>query len=351
MGSAGWLHERFPSGSAERHFTPELAADSTAWIACALKQWGEQSSAYFMRQSGVAYFTGREGGVISYLRQPTPFGAIRIVMTNPLCPERALAEFLREFEQSTRDRILYAGVCPRVAEVLARQGWQCNVMGTEFSVDLSRFTLQGRDKKQLRHAANLGDRFDLRVVEERFSAPLAAASEQLSQRWRAQKRCSGRELRLLTRPPRFEDEWLVRRFFAYQGDTLLGYIFFDPCFRGGRIDGYCANILRTEPQVQPAGLLDHILLTAIRTFQQEGHSRLSLGISPLHGLHAWPGERRDIRRLCEWIYRHGNGLYAFRNLAYHKSRYRGTETPWLLCTRGVSLMAASWALLRGTAVL
>src|SRR5690606_39737216 len=105
----------------------------------------------------------------------------------------------------------------------------------------------------------------------------AAEVRGLSDAWRSQKAVSGRELRLLTRPPVFSEEWGVRKFYCYQDQRLIGYVFFDPFFREGQLIGYTANILRTWPGIRPSGVLDHILLEAIKQFQSEGVSNLSLG--------------------------------------------------------------------------
>ena len=317
----------------------------------ALLQFGSQSSSYFNLQEGVRTLTLDGVGFVTYFPQATGFGCVNIVFTNPVCDPARLPLLLRHFFQTVPGRKLFFGVDETTARALQAEGYRMNQMGTEFSIPLNEFEVAGKQKKQLRHAANLGVRHGLVVKEQPWAAIDAAEVRGISDAWRSQKAVSGRELRLLTRPPVFSEEWGVRKFYCYQDQRLIGYVFFDPFFREGQLIGYTANILRTWPGIRPSGVLDHILLEAIKQFQSEGVSNLSLGIAPLHGIEPVPGDRASVRTVSNWLYRNANSLYAFQALAYHKSRYRGVETPWYLCSDDISIGKTVIALLLGTRLL
>ncbi len=317
----------------------------------ALLQFGAQSSSYFNLQEGVRTLTLDGVGFLTYFSQVTGFGRVNIVFTNPVCDPVRLPELLRHFFQTVPGRKLFFGVDETTALALRTEGYCMNQMGVECSIPLKEFEVAGKQKKQLRHAANLGVRHGLVVKEQPWSAIDAAAVRSVSDAWRSQKAVSGRELRLLTRPPVFSDEWGVRKFYCYHEERLIGYVFFDPYFRDGQLLGYCANILRTLPGVRPSGVLDHVLLEAIKQFQSEGVANVSLGIAPLHAIQQIPGDRASIRTVSNWLYKNANALYAFQALAYHKSRYRGVETPWYLCSDDISIGKTVIALLLGTRLL
>ncbi|ABC32429.1 uncharacterized conserved protein [Hahella chejuensis KCTC 2396] len=316
-----------------------------------LLQYGTQSSAYFSFQPGVQYFGSAQRGFVSYCPLGWLQGGADVVFNNPVCADENLAPLLDHFLATRSRPVIFVGIEDKVAQFLAHLGYRTNEMGTEFSFPLEGFSVRGKHKKQLRHAANLGERFGLRVEERRASQMDIDEVEAISRRWLKQKAVRRGELRLLTRPPQHRDEWLSRRFYCFQGERLLGYIYFDPYFSQGGVAGYCANILRSAPGTGPAGLLDYTLLQAIEQFRREGVARLSLGIAPLHGLQAAPGENPMLRRIGEWLYRHGSGLYAFAPLAYHKTRYRGEESKWYLAYKNLSAPRLLWSLMAGAGVL
>ncbi|MDG9670796.1 DUF2156 domain-containing protein [Hahella sp. CR1] len=337
----------------------ESAFDSAPWEAPLsvaerrhlLLQYGAQSSAYFSFQPGVQFFGSAQHGFVSYCPLDRWKGGVDVIFNNPVCADQNLTWLLNRFLASRERPAVFVGIESKVAEALAQQGYVVNEMGVEFSFSLQDFCVRGKHKKQLRHAANLGARYDLKVEELRASQVNAEEVEAISQRWLKQKAVKRSELRLLTRPPQHRDEWLTRRFYCFQGERLLGYIYFDPYFTQGAVTGYCANILRCLPSIGPAGLLDYTMLQAIEQFRREGVPRLSLGIAPLHDLQEIAGESPLLRRLGQWLYRNGSGLYAFAPLAYHKTRYRGEERKWYLAYKDLSPPRLLWSLMAGTGVL
>ena len=317
-----------------------------------IQHYGQQSSAYFNLQSDVRRFGDPRLGFLAYAPVSTLFGRVNIVFANPVCISSLQPLLLRQCLEQVPGQFLFSGIDDSVTGDLQALGFTINAMGTEFRVRIPEFDTVGRDKKQLRHAGNLGRRCQLRVLEQQAREVDTEQMARISRRWRQHKRVRNHELRLLTRPPVFSDEWGVRRFYAYdRSDRLLGYVFFDPFFENGEVVGYTANILRQDMEQSPSGLLDFIILEAMERFHREGIEYLSLGISPLHNIEAIPGDNPLIRRVAQLLYRHGNRLYAFRSLAYHKTRYRGEETRWYLASRETSTLKAAWSLLRGTGIL
>ncbi len=317
-----------------------------------IQHYGRQSSAYFNLQSDVRRFGDPRLGFVAYAPVNTLLGRVNIVFANPVCAPSIQSLLLRQCLEQVPGQFLFSGIDDSVTGDLQALGFTINAMGTEFRVRIPAFDTVGRDKKQLRHAGNLGRRCQLRVREQQAREVDTRQMERISRHWRQHKRVRSHELRLLTRPPVFSDEWGVRRFYAYdREDRLLGYVFFDPFFENGNVVGYTANILRQDMEQSPSGLLDFIILEAMECFHREGIEYLSLGISPLHNIEAIPGDNPLIRHVAQFLYRHGNRLYAFRSLAYHKTRYRGEETRWYLASRETSTLKVAWSLLRGTGIL
>ncbi|MDX1588008.1 MAG: DUF2156 domain-containing protein [Oleiphilaceae bacterium] len=332
-----------PSGSAS---APDLSSCQQF-----LTLYGSQSSAYFTLQQKALRFAVPGLGFVAY--QPVQWPGLRfnVVFANPICDPRTRPWLMRAFLQQVPGRHLFMGIDQDVAEELRTMGLRINQFGTEFSIDSREFSVRGKDKKQIRHAANLGRRMPVRVLEQPWEAVDGDAVQGISRRWCRHKAVANRELSLLTRPPVMGDEWRVRKFYGYVDGKLMGYVFFDPYFRDNRVIGYTANILRQDPEQAPAGLLDCIVLQAMAQFHREGVHELSLGIAPLYNIHPLPGDRWLLRRLGQLLYRHGNRFYAFQALSYHKTRYRGREKRWYIATDDSSALSILWSVLQGTGVL
>jgi len=314
-------------------------------------QFGRQSSAYFIFQKNVDCFHGRSGGRVYYGQQKTPFGPVNIVFTNPLCKPGGMKELLEEFLAAQAVPTLFDPVDKEVAEPLRELGYYINQIGCESRIILNDFELSGHKKKQLRHASNFGKRHQCEVKELRWDLVDEAQVRDVSMKWLRSKGVNNRELQYATRPPVYGDEWQVRKFYCMQGERILAYVFFDPYFDNGELAGYCANILRSIPDKECNGAIDFVILEAIKQFRLEGVPELSLGITPLQNIQKEPGERFSIRLISKLFNEFGNSLYAFKGLAYHKSRYRPIETPWYFCTKNVSLIRTYWGILFGLKVL
>ncbi|MDI9243655.1 DUF2156 domain-containing protein [Marinobacter sp. CHS3-4] len=316
-----------------------------------LRAFGRQSSSYFSLQPDCHHYLDPCLGYVPYVPVYQFGQRINVVPTRPVVADQHLPALLKSFENEVPGQALFVGVDGATAQRLTRRGYDATMMGTEFSVDLADFSVRGRAMKQLRHARNLHRRLPVQVDELPSRAVNRHEVEAISEAWRQRKAVKQRELGLLTRPPVLEDEWGVRKFYAFMDQKLCGYVFFDPYYDNGRLQGYCANILRASPEANRLGVLDHIVLRAIEQFRHEGVAEVSLGIAPLHGLRPFPGDRPGLRWAQQGFYRFGNRLYAFQPLAYHKSRYRGRETPWFLCARNTSSLRVITTLLKGTGLI
>jgi lysylphosphatidylglycerol synthetase-like protein (DUF2156 family) len=315
-----------------------------------LMAFGSQSNAYFHFQPGFRYFHLPGRGFVSYHLQAGLGGAVPMVFVKPLCADGDLGPLLEAFLDGRRRAAVFLGMDLPTAEVLGGLGFTVNEFGTEFTLAIQDFTVRGRAMKHLRTVLHTGEK-GVEVKEQHPREVPLEDRRRLSDAWLQEQRVKGRELRFLTRPPSFEAEWGVRHFFCYKEGRLVGFVVFDPFFRAGRCLGYCANLLRCEPGLRPAGVLDFAILTALAAFKAEGLEELALGVAPLHGLEAHPGDDRLLRVAGQMLYRWGGCLYNFRDLAFHKTRYRAPGRKLYFCARGLGRLASLGLSLRATQVL
>ncbi len=295
-----------------------------------ITQHGYQSSSYFSLQQGVDHLGIPQVGFIAFYSQRFLGTTFNIAFTNPVCSAEDIPQLVALLECVSGHKTIFMAVDKSCADKLITMGYTCNDMGLEYHLPLADYKIEGKNMKYLRWAANLGKRGFV-VKEQTWDEVDAEQVKHISTLWRHTKAVKDKELRLITRPPEFKDAWGVRKFFCYYESELVGFVFFDPYFKNEKLLGYTANILRGRKDVHPNGFLDFTVLEAMKVFKAEGVAELSLGISPLHDIAQHPKEIKWVRMLQKLMYRYGSSLYAFQELAYHKTRYRAEPSMWYQC--------------------
>lgn len=301
-----------------------------------VKRFGTQGSVYFNFQPDVKHVGNPQLGFISYYEQKLLRSTYNIVFTNPVCARENFRHLLDLYLESSKRKTMFFGIDHYTAETLVGLGYTSNHIGPEYWLPVQDFQVEGKEKKHLRWAKNLGKR-GFTVKEQLWSEVDGDDVRDISSQWRRGKATKHQELRLLTRPPEFKDEWRVRKFYCYKDGKLVGFVFFDPHFENGETIGYCANILRGNPQIKPNGFLDYTILEAMKVFKKEGVKYLSLGFSPLHDLRKTPHEIPLIRTIAKLFYNHGQSVYSFQSLAFHKNRYRPEQSEMYVAVKGISV--------------
>lgn len=343
---------RTGSSSARERIQPERLVSSQAttagWRQKYLTQFGDQPNSYFHLQAGVNHFSVPGVGFLTYFSQWVLTARTHIVFARPVCSDSDVGPLLDAFMSQVKGRFIFAGMDAATAELLRVRGFCVNEFGVDFTIPLSGYVVQGKEMKYLRTVLNNAKK-GVEIRELRWDEVDGAAVERISNAWRGTKAVKKRELKLLTRPPQFRDEWAVRKFFCFKDGRVVGFVFFDPFFKDGRTIGYTANILRSEPDVKPRGILDFCILTAMDKFREEGVELVSLGCAPLHDIQPHAHERPRLRQILQFAHERGNALYSFKDLAFHKTRYRARETKLYGCVgRDSNDFLTVWAALRAT---
>jgi lysylphosphatidylglycerol synthetase-like protein (DUF2156 family) len=300
-----------------------------------LSQYGSHTSSYFHQQPGVDYFDMPGIGFLSFLSQQDLLGRQDLVFASPVCAEENLPLLIDAFLMERGGHPVFTGVDPACARVLEKRGYSVNQIGVEFNIPIQTFKVAGKAMKYLRSVQHFGER-GVEVRELAWSEVDPSEVARISSAWLAQKQVKGREIKLMSRPPEWRDAWGVRKFYCFLDGKMVGYVFFDPFFRDGRVVGYCANILRAQPDLPLKGILDFALLEALKVFRSEGAETLALGLAPCYDVQTQLNDRSTIRHILQLMYRRGGFLYSFQELAFHKTRWRAEEQRIYACLRGRS---------------
>lgn len=310
-----------------------MKTDSTSLVTHHLLLYGNDPSSYLFFQEGVETYFDAKLGLIGFIRMKWSIKSV-IVFSNPLAPEEnweeLTAKFLKEYKAYN---IVFIGVGEKYAVQLKTFGYYINKFGETFNIDLNEFHLKGKQNRHLRGAINQAS--TIKVLEQSVVDIDVTRMLEISESWMSMKPGLKKELRVLTRPPVFTDEWEVRKFFAYQDSKMIGYVFFDPYFYHGKVVGYLANILRRDPRVHPASFLDKIIVQAALKFKDENVKELSLGLAPLANIGAYDGDILALRRGLQFLYNSGGKIYNFRGLHFHKTRYPSVSEDYFICSKGL----------------
>lgn len=286
-----------------------------------IRQFGTSSMSYSALQEGMHAFTEGEAGFVPYFAvrgiKQTP-----MVLGDPICAPEQRARLLDSFLQLYPEPI-FLYLEEATAKLLNDRGFYANEMGSETIIDLESFDLRGSRKEFLRSQRNRARKDGAKVFELGISEVSTDALKEISNRWMKKKSVNSRELKFLARPAVYDDEPDVRKFFATKNGEVIGFVFYDPIYSDGKVTGYMANILRSCAKVSYS-ITDYINLEAMEIFKKEGLKTLSLGFSPFHNVDDGGHFRysKPLKLLFQNIFEHGNALYHFKELAFHKERYR-----------------------------
>ncbi len=303
-----------------------------------LKQHGVGSLSYSSLQPGVETFLDEGKGFV-------PFGMVHctkatpVSLSDPICAPQNREELIANFIEKYRNPI-FVHISRDVARIVQEHGYYVNEMGVETIVDVQRFTLSGPKKEFLRSQRNRAQRDGVTVQEHHIRELDKNELNEISNRWLNDKTSPG-EMAFLARPAVFEDETDVRKFYAKKNGRVVGFVYFDPMYENGKVYGYIANILRADHASY--SICDAIILEALKVFKEEGIRCLSLGFSPFCEVNDQPDFHYSKRKnvIFKWLFEHGNHIYKFKALAFHKKMYRpgleGTCEVKVYCASRTSL--------------
>src|SRR6185295_15684204 len=259
-----------------------------------------------------------------------------VSMGDPVGPESERAELVWKFRELV-DRnagwTCFYQVSERSLHRYVDLGLALVKLGEEARVPLSGFSLEGRNRKKLRHAHRRCEEEGcaLEVVPAERVAAFLPELERISTDW------------LRTRSTRekgfslgfFDMDYLARLPIALirRGGAIVAFANLWP---GGDKDELSIDLMRHTLDAPP-GVMDYLFLELMLWGAAEGYRWFNLGMAPLAGL-----EARAIAplwsRLGAMVFRHGEHFYNFQGLRHCKDKFDPVWEPrYLACPGGLAL--------------
>jgi phosphatidylglycerol lysyltransferase len=314
-------------------------AKRVAW----LKQYGSHPMSFSTMQPDMAYFELPGAGYIAYAQH----WGMQFALADPVCApplrEQLLDRFLERFP-----RAVFVQVSKAVVDHLhARHGYYGTQFGSESKIELADWSLRGARKQIIRTAVNGAASCGIEIREGGFDHDV----KRISEAWIRTRRCKNNEIRFLIRPMIIDYREGTRYFYAYLGGEAVGFIFFDPIWRDGRLAGYVPNISRSSANFRQ-GLWYALMAHALAVFREEGVPCVDLGLVPLQmdaGIE--PQESRVLRLTMSAIRERMDFLYNFKGLEFAKSRFQGRIDKTYCCHRNAMPALAMTAMFRLTRII
>ena len=282
-----------------------------------LRSFGSNSLSFSIFQSGMKFFDVPEMGFVAYKNQ----WGTSFVLSEPVCSEADKPRLIDRF-LAYKPNTVFVQISEKTTRLLhASHRFYGAQLGIESDIDLPGWTLSGKKKQVLRTALNQARKQGVVIREGTGDRQ----EDDLTRRWLKSRSASRAEIGFLIRPKEMGCREGVRKFYAYLGQRLIGFVFFDPVFENDRLIGYVPNISRFSRDFKQ-GIFYCLIIHATKVFSSEGIQKIHLGLSPaVTDEVPKVFESRMLKKLIRFTYQHGNRLYNFKGLHFSKSRFRGTE--------------------------
>jgi hypothetical protein len=335
---------------------PDLDCDVVADV---LARHADNPSAFLALNAETRHFTvPGVDGVIAYQpagrRTLVQFGG---VFSGQAARAELLTAFL-DFARSSRRKVVAVQLLREDADLYAAHGFTVNQFGADYARATAGFTLAGKKHMQLRNKVSRAQRAGVSVAEADSSqlgslGSLSSLDSQLDEIDRAWLHAKGRhvkELKLMV-GERGGPAQTRRRLFVATDDagTAVGYVSFSPVY--GKQAGWLHDLSRRSPDAPP-GVLELIVVTAVKAFQAEQVPYFHFGFTPFTSLspeHEVAGASRLVARVLRFLGAHGAAVYpAASQLAYKEKWAPDLVQPEYIAFQGGISLRRLWDLLRVT---
>jgi len=292
-----------------------------------LKQHGSHSLAYSTLQPRMRYFDLPGIGYLGYMQ----YCGTRYVLSDPIASKKG-----NEREELVRAALKeHPATCfVQTYEPFGRMlqdkfGFYNTQMGIETWINLSDWNLKGEKRQILRTARNQAVKNGINITE----SPSKKGGKDISEQWFKSRKVKSREVVFLIRPMDMDYEQGVRRFYGFDEKNPKGFVYFDPIYDSGNVQGYLPNIARSIGDVKQ-GVYYAIMVEAIERFRKEGVKKVSMGLSPFSFRQDTPINPSVLmERAFRFMFEKCNFMYNYKGLEFSKSRFEGERVPVYLSHR------------------
>ncbi len=215
-------------------------------------------------------------------------------------------------------------------------------IGEEARVDLSSFTLSGRENHDLRSARNRMRRegWEFRILEGEELEGYLPRLKAVSDAWLAAKGGRERGFALGVFDPAY-----LRNFPIAVVEREQEVIAFANLWESAKRQEASVDLMRHNPEA-PSQTMDFLFVELLEREREAGFREFNLGLAPLSGMEE--GELAPLyHRLAGLLFRHGENFYSFQGLRSYKEKFHPRWEPrYLVSPGGFGLLTGLLSLVR-----
>jgi phosphatidylglycerol lysyltransferase len=260
-------------------------------------------------------------------------GRTWVAFGDPIAPEgKGVCELVWQFRELVDEHrgipVFYQATTAHLP-VYLDAGFSMAKLGEEAWVDLSKFTLEGKEGRRIRQAKAAAARSEatVEIVPADEIGHLIPDLKRVSDGW-LDARGGGEKgfsLGFWSEPYlRRYDHAIVRHF----GETIA----FANIWKSADKEEYSVDLMRQTPDAPP-GVMDLLFITLMESAKAQGFRWFNLGMAPLSGL---PDHRLATiwSRFATLIFRYGDRFYNFSGLRSFKNKFKPEWRPRYLAYPG-----------------
>ncbi|MCF2444219.1 phosphatidylglycerol lysyltransferase domain-containing protein [Dyadobacter sp. CY345] len=297
-------------------FKPEMEDESWRRAKDLVSRFGDSSLDYFKTYHDKLLYFGKEvEGFVAY-RIGVGFA---VVLEKPVCAnELDQIVLVREFDQFCRENDLectYYRCDQSALDVFHKLGKNSIIIGQEAVIDLSKFSLEGGEKKSLRNAAkNISNKgFSIKIYEAPVKDGVLQRLKAVSDEW---IETTGYDEMVFSQGIFDKEELRQQTILALENedDKIIAFANIIPDYEKG--EGTYDLIRKTKDA--PGTTLDAMMIEIINYFKSLNFRYVNIGMVPLSGAE----EGRDItERAIKFAYQNVKQFSYYKSLRDYKSKF------------------------------
>ncbi len=320
---------RGPASEAERQRAQEI-----------VERYGRSSLARFALLPDKTYFFSPGGSVVAYAVR----GRTAVALGDPIGPREDATAAIAAFREHCRHHDwlpAFYQTLPDYLEQYQEAGFDTLCTGHEAIVDLSTFTLAGKQGKPFRTARNHMEKagYYAQIHPAPLTNDLLRQLRLVSDEWLTNMHGNEKQFSLGW----FDDNYLrgcvVIAIYA-PDDSMTAFANIIPEYQKNEVT---VDLMRHTNKME-SGTMEYLFGVLLEWAKEKGYDTFNLGLSALSGV----GEKSEdplVERAMHFVYEYGNQFYSFKGLHKFKKKFNPHWEPRFLIYSGSPNLPRVWAAL------
>lgn len=288
-----------------------------------VEKYGRHAMDYFKLWPDKSFFFSASQNTFLAYRVGNHFA---VVLADPVGIEDEIEQMIRDFMTMCKENdwgIAFHQTLPDFIPIYEKLGFKKLKIGDDAIVDLTKFTLAGKEGKEFRHTINKMEAEGIRIEYYRPPIPEKVFEQvkQVSDEW---LQIEGKRERSFTLG-KFESDYVRSTPIMAaidQSEEVQGFVNLIPSCKKGEST---IDLMRRRSHA-PHGIMDYIFVKLILHLREQGFQTFNFGMAPMSGFQN--SEEPSLEeRAIHYFFQHMNFLFSFKGLRAYKAKFATSWEP------------------------